>query len=254
MPYIPIVAATATVVPPSGSAAPLVDVGETLGTLSDELQAMLAGRTDVGPERLALWINFGYIDLAASLELDELKGSMSFPLVAGQPFYKTSPEVMATRGAAIVDTVTYGDVGGRPLEKTDLPTYRRNRNLLEEPREYFRERNIIVVWPTPVAVRTMGLDFWIRPDKMVGETDSPILGWEWHEAILLNARKKAFSALLEFDKAMAAENDFVNLVRRKSDRAEQEDSGKTVLSSVPRTRNQVLRRNARNRDDDDGLR
>lgn len=253
MPYTPIVAATATVVPPSGSAAPLVNEGETLSTLTDELQAMLGGRADVTPERMAVWINFGYIDLAASLELDELKASMSFNLVAAQPFYKLSSEVMATRSAAVVDAVTYGDLGGRPLKKTDLPTYRRNSDLTDEPREYFRERNILVIWPTPRAVRTLGLDFWIRPDKLVNEDDSPLLGWEWHEAILLNARKKAFAALLEFDKAMAAENDFINLVRRKSDRAETEDSDKTVGSSVPRSNRQLIRRHSGLRDND-GLR
>jgi hypothetical protein len=247
MPYTPIVAATATVVPPSGSAVPLVNTGETLSTLTDELQAMLGGRADVTPERMALWLNFGYIDLAASLELDELKASMSFNLVANQPFYKLDMEVMATRSASVVDPVTYGDLGGRPLKKTDLPTYRRNSDLVEEPREYFRERNILVIWPT------LGLDFWIRPDKLVNEDDSPLLGWEWHEAILLNARKKAFAALLEFDKAMAAENDFINLVRRKSDRAETEDSDKTIGSSVPRSNRQLIRRHSRLRDDD-GLR
>jgi hypothetical protein len=253
MPYTPIVAGAAAIVAPSGSAAPLTNQGETLASLTSELEAMLAGRTDVTPDRFALWINFGYIDLAASLELDELKASISFPSVVGQPFYKMGTELMATRSAAVVDPVTYGDLGGRPLEKTDLATYRRNRDLTDEPREYFRERNIIVLWPTPVAGRTIGLDFWLRPDKLVNEDDSPILGWEWHEAILLNARKKAFSALLEFDKAMAAENDFINLVRRKSDRAEQEDSDKTVGSSVPRSSRQVLRRHTRLRDDD-GLR
>lgn len=241
MPYTAITRAGSAVVATSGAGAPLTNLGETLSTLRDELQAMLGGRTDVSPTRLDRFINFGYIDLASSLDIDDLKASMSFNLIVGQPFYNLPNEVMATRHAAVIDAVTYGQLGGRPMRKTDLDTYRRNSDLADEPREYFRERQILVLWPTPAAVRLLSLDFWIRPDKLVGEDDSPLLGWEWHEAILLNARKKAFAALLEFDKAMAAENDFVQLVRRKADRAETEDNSKTVGSSVPRSGRNLIR-------------
>lgn len=241
MPYKVLSETGATVIPATTLGNPLVSVGETLQSLRTELDRMLTGRDDVDTTRLNLWINWAYVDLASSLDIDDLKGSMGFNTVVGADLYKLPYEVMATRMAAVVDTVTYGSLGGIPLRKTDLNAWRMRSDQSDEPREYFRERNLLVLWPTPKAVRSIGLDFWIRPVKMVNDTDSPILPLEWHEAILLNARKKAFSALQEFEKAMVAENDFINLVRRKEDRDEREDDGRIVTSSVPRRKIDLLR-------------
>lgn len=241
MPYTVLSESAAAVIPSAGVGDPLTSAGETLLSLRTELLLLLGSRNDVSPERAGLWINFSYIDLASSLDLDDLKGSLGFDLVAGQELYLLPDEVMATRDAAVIDTVTYGELGGRPLTKTDLSAYRLHSVLSDEPREYFRERNLLVLWPTPKNIRTVALDFWIRPARLVDDTDSPILPYEWHEAILLNARKKGFAALLEFDKALAAENDFISLVRRKTDRDEREDKGRVVLSSVPRRRGQLTR-------------
>lgn len=245
MPYNVLTETGATVIAASTLGAPLNNIGETLLTFRNELIAMVGNRTDVTPDRVDRWTNYGYVDLASSLDLDDLKGSLGFNLVVDSYRYLLPAEVMATRGKnalSVIDTVTYSDLGGLPLRKVDLDAYRMRSELKEEPKEFFRERNLLVVWPTPKAIRAMALDFWIRPTKMTLDNHSPILPYEWHEAILLNARKKAFTALLEFDKALAAENDLVSLVRRKQDRDELEDSGRIVLSSVPRHRGQLQRR------------
>lgn len=245
MPYKVLSEAAATVIPPTTLGNPLISTGETLASFRSELDKMLTGRDDVTPDRLNLWINQGYVDLASSLDLDDLKGSMSFATVAGADVYKLPYEVMATRRAAIIDSVTYGPLGGITLNKTDLNAWRMRSDENDEPTEYFRERNLLVLWPNPTSVRTIALDFWIRPIPMTLDTHSPILPYEWHEVILLNARKKAFSALQEFDKAAVADNDMIQLTRRKIDRDEREDSGRIVMSSVPRRRSNLLRNRRR---------
>jgi hypothetical protein len=241
MPYIVLDSAVAAAAPVVTKGAPLVSVGETLASLRSELKKMLAGRTDVDLPRLNLWINFAYQDLASSLEIDDLKSAYGFPTVAGQPLYQVPAVVGSTRSAALIDPVNSPIYGGRPLMKTDVDNYYREENRSDYPQKYFREAGLIVLYPTPDQAYTVALNFWIRPANLVNETDSPILAYEWHEAILLMARAKAFSALLEFEAAQAAQNDYVNLIRRKVDRTQREDEGRIITSSVPRRRSQLTR-------------
>jgi hypothetical protein len=156
----------------------------------------------------------------------------------------------------VIDTVTYGDLGGKLLKKIDLNLYRMRSELAEEPREYFRERNLLVLWPTPKNVRTIVLDYWIKPTDLVLDTDSPMIPVEWHESILAGARKKGYSAVQDFEKAEVAQNDYVDGVRVKEDRDEREDDGRVILSSVPRRRGQLSRYPSRSNNPDidcDGL-
>lgn len=243
MPYIVIDPTAAQVIPASALGNPKASIGETVTTLEAKLQTQLGGvRADITPAMQLGWINFAYRDLCSSIETDELKGSLTFDLVASQPLYLLPIQVRAIRALSVIDTVNYGDLGGRELEKIDLGIYRRRPDLTDEPRAYFRDNSVLVIWPTPIAVRTLSLDFWIRPNDLVGANDSPILNPEWHEAILLNARKKAFVDLEEFDKAAAAENDFVQAVRRRISSDEQEDENRIVGSSVPHRKRGLFRK------------
>lgn len=245
MPFIVLNEGAATVIPTSGLGVPLVSTGETLLSMDTELDASMGVRADITPVRRRSWINQAYVDVASSLEISDLAGSFGFSLVAGQALYKLPIEVGATRGkygVSVIDTATYGTLGGRALLKTDLEAYRVHGDLTEEPREYFRQRSLLVVWPTPLNIRALAIDFWIVPQYLVNDTDSPILSLEWHEAILLKARAKAFARVQNFDKAQQAENDFVSFVRRRVGRDEKEDSGRLITSSVPRRRSQLWRR------------
>lgn len=229
--------------PTAAAAAPAVTVGEpitsrgmTRADFEAELSAELGGRTDVTPERILLWINWAYLDLCSSLKLEELNSSYSFATVGGQHMYAVPTAVRSTTGMAVSDSVSYPLDEGRPLTKVDLPRYRRSPLLSDEPTQYFKHNNVFVLYPTPDAARTIAVDFRIRPERLVDATDSPILHEEWHEAILLAARAKAFRALLEFDKAGLAHNDFVDFVRRREDPKAEEDEGRVVGSSIPRHR------------------
>ena len=225
--------------------APRVSWGLTLSAMQDELDAMLGRRADVQEERFTRWINLSYTDLCTSLDIDELKGSLGLEMVDGQPAYKLPYVVDTIMGAAIVLPDSESPNGGYPLDKSDLASYRSLAGRYGDPQLFFRMSEIVVVYPTPDDARTVALDVRLRPLWLVEPTDSPILGLEWHEAILLGARARAFSALMEYDKAASATNEFVSYVRRRTDREAKEDEGRIIGSSVPKRiegiRNRVIR-------------
>lgn len=233
MPYLVIDPAAAEPAPVLTVGAPHTSDGETLATMRSELFYQLGGRDDLTDDRLDKLINWAYLDLWTSLKLDESQSSYGFNTVPGQALYALPYQVRSTLGAAIVDqTSAYGGV---PLEKIDLTAYRRLEVASGPPRQFFRSDRVLVLYPTPDQIYPAIVDFRLRPAPLVADTDSPVLGHEWHETILLNARKKGFSALQEFDKAMPANNDFIDHVRRREDPSADEDTDRVVGSSVPRS-------------------
>ena len=255
MPFLALDSATAAAAPATTLGAPLQNTGMTLAEFRGRLNLQLGGRPDVLPSMLDQWINAAYIDICSSLELEELKGTLTLNLVVSQSLYLLPKAVRAIKLASVIDAVTYGEIGGRQLTLSDLGKYRRSSDRVDEPEEYFRVGEMLVLWPTPAKVRALSLDIWIRPTKMVADADSPIIPEEWHEIILRNARQMAHSDLREWGSAAIAQNEFVGMVRRKTDTEELEESQKIIGSSVPRGRKQIYRRNSRSREDDrDGLR
>lgn len=241
MPFLALDPTTAQAAPAITHGNPLVSTGETLLSLRTELSLRLAGRPDVTTDRLNQWVNFAYIDVCSSLELEELESGFSFNTVIGQPFYKVPISVGSTLLAAIVDAVNYPIEGGLPLIKIDRDRYRREPLLADEPKAFFRQSGMIVLYPTPTAVRTVAVDFKIRPVKLTSDDHSPILPYEWHEAVLLLAKAKGHAALLEPDLAAVAENDWVNFTRRKVDTRAAEDTGKLASMSPVRSNRQLRR-------------
>lgn len=242
MPYSVLDKASAAPAPVTTLGAPLISQGQTLDSLREELDASLGGRADILTPRYDLWLNEAYTDLCTSLELDELKGSLALTLVPAQAVY-TLPYVVSTIiGAALVLPTSENYNGGYPLDKTDLSAYRSLVAASGDPEVYFRMNDLLVFYPTPKAARTIALDFRIRPLPLTLGTHSPILGVEWHEAIKLGARFRAWKALMQYDKAEPAENDYIKLVRRRTDRQATEDEGRVVGSSVPRDISQLRRR------------
>lgn len=260
MPYILLDPTTAQAAPATTLGAPLSPVlpattlpGMSLAEMRTQLDVELGGRTDFDDTMFDLWINQSYIDLCTSLEVPELDGNLKISLTAGQALYLLPKQVRAIEMVSVIDAQTYGDLGGRKLTLVDRNTYRKAPVLSDEPREYFIQNMILVLWPTPKSARDLSLDVKIRPDFLSFEDDYPILPPEWHEVIVRNARTKAHSDLREFDSAGITNNEVVGLVRRKSDPEVVEDSDRIVGSSVPRKRSQLFRRNSRMGIEPDGL-
>lgn len=202
MPYTVLDRATAAAAPVTTIGAPLTSTGETLLSFRTELNLQLGNRPDVATARLSFFINQAYVDICSSQTIGMLKRSMPLSTVADQPLYLLPAVVQAIHTVAVVDLTNYPN-GGRRLDKTDLESYREQPLLIDEPREFFREGgDLLVLWPTPIAIRVLSVDFRVRPIPLTVDTHSPILPIEWHEAILLLAKAKAYAALVE--PAMAA--------------------------------------------------
>ncbi|HEY6019727.1 MAG TPA: hypothetical protein VIY48_07445, partial [Candidatus Paceibacterota bacterium] len=157
---------------------------------------------------------------------------LGLSIVVGQQFYLLPECVGTTLGASVVDTANYREFGGRPLEKIDLDEWRKRRDVTGEVEAFFRYGNMLVVWPTPLRVRSVALDFRIRPLFLKKETDSPILPVEWHEGVLLNAKVKAYNGLEEKENELAADDSYTKFLSKRLDKTQEEDLGRVVKSSV----------------------
>lgn len=216
MPYRALDPSTAATAPVTTAGAPLVSVGETLFSLRSELLLEIGSRSDVDPTRLNKWINWAYRNLAGMLKVGEMKRSMVFNTVAGQPFYLLPVQVRSIRAISVEDSTNFYR-GGTKLTLSDEDEYKRQpdsaRTYNKGPRKYFRYNRMVVVYPDPVAVQPLDMEFWVRPDDLTDDTHSPILPIEFHEPLLLHSRHRAWRSLQEFQKANLAANDFLQVLR-----------------------------------------
>lgn len=244
MPFIVLDPTAAAAAPAITFGAPLTSVGETLLSLREELLLALGTRSDVGTPRANKWINLAYRRFCASLDLDMMEGCYGFSTVVGQPLYKLPPGVFFIRNISYLDSTDYPVAGGTQLEKSDLVSYRRKPITtsldLTFPTEFFRYGEMLVLYPTPQAVFPMVVDLRIRPQNLVGDTNSPFIPVEYHDDIFMLARQIGFSRLMEFDKSMAVQNERVDAIREKLDPRGEEDQGRIIRSSIPRRGRSVL--------------
>lgn len=229
----------------------LVGEGMTLADIKEELAASMLGRTDIEDPRLDRWINWAHRDLISSLDLPDMYGSLDITTVADQDLYLLPSTVYSILGAAIVDTGNYPIDGGKPLRKIELMKYR----MLpvaddDEPTSYFKYgKDLLVLYPKPTtAALEIAVDFKARAGEMTDPGHYPVVGTEWHEAIVLNAVAKGLRALQEWQGASVAKTEYLDYVRRRIDPKAAEDEGRTVLSSVPRNRTQLRRDGSLRRD------
>lgn len=246
MPYVALDATTAAAAPVTTIGAPLVNVGETLATFRAELKPQII-RGDVADPRLDKWLNLAYRHVAAMITLNEMMGSLAINTADGQPLY-TLPEAVAwIKQIPLSDPTLFPYAGGRNMGMIDLNGYRDLPALpsfgnFYGPYKYFRFGRLLVLWPTPNAVKSVIIDFRVRPSDMTADNHSPILPKEWHEGILLRARYVAFRSLQMFDKAAIAQNDFVASIRELLNTDAEEISGKEASFSPARSLRAMYRR------------
>ena len=241
MPYLVLDPTTAATAPTTVIGAPLTSYGKTLDSMSSELLARLGGRADIDASRITGWINDAYTSLAANLTIEELKSSIALPLVVDQPLYLLPECILTTISVANIDTTDFPTYGGNELEKKDLDWFLKEPMWSGYPTSFFKQGQMLVIYPTPDDTYGLAVNFWIRPADLVATTDSPIFGREWHEAVLLGARYRAHSALLEWDMAQLAENEFINFVRRMPDKTAQEKTGQVGRVRIIRRLSQLQR-------------
>lgn len=95
-----------------------------------------------------------------------------------------------------------------------------------EPEIYFREKDDMILWPTPDKVYVVEIGYWgIFTDLSDSNTD-PEMPQEWHEIILFGAVWRGFLRLKDFNRARAVEAIQVNLINdtTPTEAKEEEDS------------------------------
>jgi hypothetical protein len=162
--------------------------------------------------------------------------------------YLLPATVTTTLTLSRVDTSNH--YGGVPLDKIDITAYRSRKDSstlhVRKPFEYFRQGPLLVLYPTPDAEHIMVLDYRFTPSDLVDPTDAPMLREEWHEAWLIMARKKVLSALSEWEASAVMGNDLASHMRMRLDNEANEDENRVVMSSVPRTRADLIRKQRSN--------
>ncbi len=207
---------------PSGT--PLENVGKTLAGMQNRLKIELGNRTDLTPTLLAEWINDSYLDLSTSLDLPELRDSILFSTTSGEESYILPASVRIVTQAAWFRADTDE---GRKLDKIDSNAYRKLPIRSGTPAKFLQENNILVLWPIPDEALSITLDYKVNVTKLTLPEHSPVIGEEFHEALYLGAKAKAFDALQNFVAAEVMQNRQVRSVRTKLDKRAEEDEGKT---------------------------
>jgi hypothetical protein len=249
MPYNVLDPTQAAAAPTTTLGAPLTSTGETLSSISTELSAMLGNRDDIAAGRENSWINKAYRNVAGMLTISEIMGSLPLSFVTGQFLYALPVQVAWIKRLGVQDATNYLTWQGRELDLIDLTTYRNlptavgpNGIANAPPTSYFRHRRMVVIWPTSDNSYVAPLDFRVRPDDLVNATDSPLLPIEFHNAILLQARVVALSALLNWTDAMKARNDFVSEIKPLLNTDAEESASQYAVVAPVRSQRSLFRK------------
>lgn len=219
--------------------------GKSLKTLRDRLILELGRRTDIPTSLWNEWINDAYYDLWTSLSLPEATRSFGLTMAVDQPLYLLPSTVDTVRTVSATDAVDNELTAS--LEKIDLFSYRKLPVRSGEPQSWFREQQLLVIWPTPDKEYPLTVDAKFKPAAMWSDEHFPVLEDKWHEALYRGAKYRAWDAVQNDTKAALNINEMNRLVQRRKDRdsADSEDEYPSVRPVFSRRDIQSLRRSAR---------
>lgn len=212
--------------------------GKSLLGMRTRLILELGNRNDIPVAIWNEWINDSYTDFHASLELPESKRSFTFDAAEQQPFYLLPDSVDTIRDVSIVDTDD-SSLGAK-LEKTDASTYRKLPTRCGTPEIWFREQNMIILWPTPDDTYPIVVDPILKPAKLVNDGDYPIVEDKWHELIYKGAKWRAWEGVQNDTKAALVENATVRQLNRINDRDARDNENEYPAIRPVRTRADIL--------------
>lgn len=204
--------------------------GKTLQTIRNELILAIGGeRGDLEDSVLNGWINDALEEMQDELDLsDELRSSLSFTSESGQMYYNLPDGVEIVDGATMEDSeIVLGCVSLSKIR--DLEVWRRlpagDIYGSDARIEFFYQNNsILCLWPEPSG-QEITLDFSVRAQPLTEDEQKPAIDARWHSALVQKARFLALSRLEEYDKAAAAQNEYLANVRAKITRRAREAAG-----------------------------
>lgn len=194
--------------------------GKSLLALRTRLRLELGNRsaTDLPSSMTDEWINDSYLDMTSGMEFAENKKSFQIAAIAGQPFYLLPATVDGVRSVAVYDPTSTDLAVGQALEKSDSFKFRRRPAQSGDPVEWFREQQMLVLWPTPDRDLTLTVDVKIKYAKLAADTDYPAIDDGWHEPLFQGAKVRGWEALQNDNKALLANNRQTALISRKDDK------------------------------------
>jgi hypothetical protein len=228
MPYLVLDPTLAQIAPTLAFGAPETaanhPMGKSLVMFRNRLKLELGNRTDIPDALWNEWINDSYLDLWTSIDLPERRTSFGLMMTAAQPFYALPVSVDGIRAISATDP-SLATIGG-PLVNTDAASYRKLPVRSGDPEMWFREKNMLVVWPTPSRAFPISIDITLSPAPLVIDTDYPILEDKWHDALYRLAKARAWDAVQNDVKAGLNTNEAARLVQRRLSRDEEDSETK----------------------------
>lgn len=196
--------------------------GKSLLSMRTRLKLELGARTDIPDALWNEWINDGYQDIFASLDLPDAKRSFYITTVASQPLYLLPASVESVQNVSVIDPTDNTD--GLNFDKIDRETYRKLPPSCGTPEAWFREQNILVLWATPDTAYTVTVDATLRPSPLTADDHFPAIADKWHELVLKSAKTRGWEAVQNDTKAALVENSVARQVQRKIDSDVRDDA------------------------------
>lgn len=213
-------------------------MAETLLSLRTELKKQLGNRTDVADDRYNRWINTALVDLSEELTTDDFESSSPIITISGTNLYSLPPDVEVVRSVSAIDS-TDTIYGGYPLAQMDLRFYRQQAIESGAPEFWFIFNRQLLLWPTPDAAYTLTLDSSITVAELTADTSVVNLRPGVQSILLLRARWVAQDALGMSAEALLTQQQYATQVKMRVDRRAQQQQGRNLRVSVPRTDRQL---------------
>jgi len=197
----------------------------TLDDMRSELILLLGNRsTSIIPlTRYNLWLNNAQREIVGAVEVPEASTTATTAQVSGTALYDVDSTIMVLYGVRC-------EHNNRLLTPTNYrKLYNTDIDSSGDPTHWMREGTQFRVYPVP-SFSSGSRNFTQRGAEvltpMSATTDVPTLSEVWHECILLGGEYRGWRALREYQRYIAAKNEFLSMVRsrRTEDMIEDEHS------------------------------
>jgi hypothetical protein len=178
------------------------------------------------------WINSCYLDLVTTGKFPELERFAPIPcptLDMTISFATTAHDedyLLTTIATDFMFPISLRDLtNNMPLRQRDVRWYDRNKSLTEgKPRVYINYGGYILLDPTPDANYTIRMRYRKKVDTvaLVNPADVPVIGAQWHEALVLGASYRGFRSLGD-PRADTYKNDLKTFIISHSEEGSEEE-------------------------------
>lgn len=167
----------------------------TLDKFRDILNLSLGDMRQTGNERLDVWLNLGYFDIANQTEFEGLKMVATMDTVPSQRNYELPEDLMAIISVADL-------TNRRRMVNLALHNYHlKDRDVEGCPRYYSRRNRVMYLWPTASSIFEMEV-YYLEDICPMEEADDVTIFPQSYDSLVLNkAKAHAFQSLEQEQRA-----------------------------------------------------